>query len=185
MLSKIRHNLNDADELFDGVVQLDEAYIGGRSKGRFKHNRGRSFRQKAAVFGILNDTRAYTRVVPDANSKTLQPIAYALVKHGATVVTDGWRGYHGISKHYSHKVVEHAKGVYVKDGYHTNGIEGFWSHLKRGLKGTYHAVKRKHLQSYCNEFAYRYNTRRMTDTQKFIQFVAAKHKRLTYAELTM
>lgn len=100
-------------------------------------------------------------------------------------LTDGLHSYRGINKHYNHQVVIHSKGNYVnEEGYHTNGIEGFWSHLKRGLKSTYHSVSHKHLQKYCNEFAYKYSTRKMTDIEKFMKFIASGHVKLNYSKIT-
>lgn len=189
MLNRIRHNLNETKEFlsnqFDDVVQVDETYIGGKSKGRFKFNRGRSTKQKIPVVGLLNDNRVYTLVVPDTSGKTLMTIIQGLVKPGATVVTDEWPAYNKVSIEYVHEVVTHGTKQYVnKNGFHTNGIEGFWSHLKRGLKGIYHSVRPKHLQSYCDEFAYRYNTRTMTDTERFVHFLTKHTERLKYNELT-
>jgi len=177
MLHKVRENLNETKKIFanpfEGIVQIDETYIGGKNKGRFKNNRGRSNKQKTPVVGVLTKDRVYAVVVPDTTAKTLKAIVYGLIKLGSTVVTDEWPAYRGISRDYVHKVVEHGKRKYVVDGFHTNGIENFWSHLKRGIKGTYHVVSRKYLQAYCNEFAYRYNTRTIPDVQKFIDFISA------------
>lgn len=189
MLHRIRHNLNETESFltnqFDDVVQVDETYIGGKSKGRFKFNRGRSTKQKIPVVGLLDDSRVYTLVVPDTGSKTLMTIIQGLVKKGTTVVTDEWPAYNKVSIEYVHEVVTHGTKQYVnKNGFHTNGIEGFWSHLKRGLKGIYHSVRPKHLQSYCDEFAYRYNTRTMTDTERFVHFLTKHTERLKYNELT-
>jgi transposase-like protein len=187
MISRIRYNLDDTENvmanMFKGTIQIDETYVGGKNKGRFKYNRGRSIKQKIPVVGLLTDDKVYTCVVSDTSGKTLKTIIYGLVEVGSIIVTDGWQGYNGLSNEYVHKVIEHSKGIYVKDGFHTNGIEGFWSHLKRGIRGIYHVVSQKHLQKYCNEFAYRYNTRNMTDMQRFNQFITTKHKRLNYSEL--
>jgi len=189
MLTKIRCNLTDSiDDMeynLEGEVQVDETYYGGMSKGRFWQNQGRSLKQKIPVVGLLTKDKVYTFVVNDTEGSTLKGIIYYCVKHGSTVVTDGWHGYRGLSTHYVHKVVFHTKGSYVnKAGFHTNGIEGFWSHLKRGIKGTYHVVSRKWLELYCNEFAYRYNTRNMKDDiQRFMQFLPTANKRLIYSKL--
>ncbi|WP_300287240.1 IS1595 family transposase [uncultured Alistipes sp.] len=188
MLDRIRHNLDETgnflSDKFDGVVQVDETFIGGKNKGRFKFNRGRSTKQKTPVVGLLTDDRVYAIAVKDTGSRTLKTIIYGLVKRGATVVTDEWPAYKGISIEYTHEVVTHHTKHYVNErGYHTNGIEGFWSHLKRGLKGIYHVVRPKYLQLYCNEFAYRYNTRHLTDMQRFIQFLMRPTERLRYSEL--
>lgn len=188
MLTKIRHNLNNLDFIaenkFDGEVQMDETYIGGKSKGRIWQNQGRSLKQKIPVVGILTNDRVYAVVVPNATGKTLKTIIYGLIKSGATIVTDAWKGYHGISPEYHHKIVEHTKGSYKnKEGYHTNSIEGFWGHLKPGIKSTYRWTSHKYLQFYCDEFSYRYNTRNITDGERFIQFMTSKHRKLRYCDL--
>ena len=105
------------------------------------------------------------------------------VKFGTTIVSDGWRGYKGLSEHYKHVVVEHSKGVYVNNGFHTNSIEGFWSQLKRGIIGIYHLVSSKHLQRYCNEFEYRYNTRHLSDGERLYKFLLECINRLKYDTL--
>lgn len=97
----------------------------------------------------------------------------------------GWHGYKGLSKDYIHKVVDHSKGIYVKNGYHTNSIEGFWSLLKRGIFGIYHLVSPKHLPIYCYEFSYRYNTRDISDGERFSQFLKSANDRLRYCNLIM
>jgi transposase-like protein len=188
MLSRIRYNLKNTEDVilnsFEGEVQIDETYVGGKNKGRIWQNQGRSLKQKIPVVGMLTDDKVYALVVKNADGNTLKGIVYAFIKPGATVVTDGWKGYCGISNMYNHKIVEHSKGSYVnKEGFHTNGIEGFWSHLKRGIKGIYHSVSHKYLQYYCNEFAYRYNTRKISDGERFIQFTTSMHKRLRYSNL--
>lgn len=153
-----------------GIVQVDETYIGGRNKGRFKFNRGRSMKQKIPVVGILSDDKVHAYVVSNTRAGTLEFIINGLNDYDSLVVTDGWGGYHYVHDFvYTHEVVEHGIRKYVNErGFHTNGIDGFWSHLKRGLKGIYHSVRPKRLQMYCDEFAYRYNTRKMTDIERFV-----------------
>ena len=188
MLNRIRCNLkNSIPEMFESLnteVQVDETYVGGKTKGRFWQNQGRSLKQKVPVVGLLTNDKVYTFVVKDTEGPTLKGLIYYCVKPGTTVVTDGWQGYRGLSAYYNHKVVRHTKGIYVnKEGYHTNGIEGFWSHLKRGVKGIYHSVSRKWLETYCNEYAYRYNTRKITDVNRFIDFMTTKHRPIKYRDL--
>lgn len=188
MLNRIRYNLNETEsylyDKFEGIVQVDETYIGGRNKGRFKFNRGRSLKQKIPVVGLLTDDRVYAIVVQNTSGKTLKTLIYGLVAKGSTVVTDEYKSYNRLSNEYIHERVEHGIRNYVNErGFHTNGIEGFWSHLKRGLKGIYHVVRPKHLQLYCDEFAYRYNTRKMSDIQRFLQFLSRPSERLKYSEL--
>ncbi len=176
MLHKIRCNLmedaNDLMDAFEGVIQVDETYVGGKPKGKIWQNQGRSLKQKVPVVGILTTTKVAAFVTKNVTANTLQGIIRALVIPGSIVVTDGLKSYNGLSELYEHEVVEHNKGSYKnKHGFHTNGIEGFWSQLKRGIKSTYHTVSRKYLQYYCNEFAYRYNKRQLQQTSVFIEFL--------------
>lgn len=185
MLHRIRVNLREVKRiLFDGVVQMDETYVGGRNKGRFKNNRGRSTKQKVPVVGVLTKSRVYVVTVSDVNQRTLHTIVQGLIKPGSTLVTDELSSYNGLSNEYVHERVKHRIRQYVNErGFHTNSIEGFWSHLKRGTKGTYHWVSRKYLQHYCNEFAYRYNTRNEGDLEAFMQFLLRADIRVKYSDL--
>ena len=186
MLNRIRHNFeNKINVRFEDITQADETYVGGKNRKRrgIKHTQGRSTKIKTPVFGLESDGKVYTIVVPNTVGITLKPIINFLVKKGSTIVSDGWGAYKGLSKKYNHIVVEHSKGEYVKDGFHTNNIEGFWSHLKRGIFGIYHLASRKHLSKYCNEFAFRYNTRDMSDFRRFAQFTSDAYKRLSYRDL--
>lgn len=188
MLDRIRYNLrNKTLPTFDNITQVDETYVGGKNrnrniKKRLKRTQGRSL-TKTPVMGLLSDGKVYTTIIPNASSFVLKEVIYGLVNPGSIIVTDGWKGYKGLSKDYIHKVVDHAKGVYVKDGYHTNGIEGFWSHLKRGIIGVYHVVSPKRLALYCYEFVYRYNTRHLGDGARFFDFISTAYDRLTYRQL--
>lgn len=184
MLNRIRHNCKGKIPIdFDGETQIDETYVGGKNKNRVKKNQGRSLKTKTPVVGLISNGKAYTIVVPNTGGKVLKTIVRTLVKQGSTIVTDGWKGYNGLSSEYIHKVIEHSNGVYVKDGFHTNSIEGFWSHLKRGIIGVYHLVSPKHLSKYCDEFEFRYNTRDMSDGLRFTMFIATSYKRLKYKDL--
>ena len=186
MLERIRHELHSKFvALFEDMTQVDETYVGGKNKGRVKNNQGRSLKTKTPVVGLLSDGKVQTFVTPNTSGKILKAIIYNLVKPGSTVITDGWKGYKGISKEYEHKVVEHSTGEYVKDGFHTNGIEGFWSHLKRGIMGIYHKVSPKHLFRYCDEFEFRYNTRAFSDVERFTLFVMSTYRRIKYHDLIM
>ncbi len=169
MLSRIRNTFKPtSQEKISGVIQADETFVGGKNKNRHvdkkvKYSQGRSVKDKTPVFGIVNDGQVNTKVVSDTKAKTLKPIIEEMVKMGAIVVTDEWAAYNGLSKDYQHEVVKHNKGEYSKNGFHTNSIEGFWSLLKRGIFGIYHSASPKHLSKYCDEFSYRYNTRRVSD----------------------
>jgi len=189
MLSRIRNTFSMNVEFeFEGIIQVDETYVGGLNLNKSKHKKvaktqGRSLKTKVPVFGMLSDGLVYTKVVSDTKGITLKTIIREKVKEGSTVVSDGWLGYKGLSSHYNHQVIPHNKGQYVKDRYHTNSIEGFWSMLKRGIIGIYHVTSPKHLHRYCDEFTYRYNTRHMSDGERFNLSLVNADERLTYRQL--
>lgn len=180
ILHKIRCNLMDdvskLRDAFSGIVQMDETYIGGKPKGKIWQNRGRSRKQKTPVFGLLTRDRVFALTVLDASANTLHTVINWVVKRHSTVVTDGFVSYNGLSKNYRHEIVEHNNGSYKnKRGFHTNGIEGFWGQLKRGLKSTYHSVGRKYLDRYCSEFSFRYNNRHLSALQVFLNFLSGNN----------
>lgn len=189
MLSRIRHNFRDKSEIiFDGITQADETYVGGKNKNRNKkkkirNSQGRSLKAKIPVFGLISNGYVYTKVIPNTKGKTLKGIIEELVAKDSIIVTDGWRGYKGLSKNYIHKIIEHNKGIYVKDKFHTNSIEGFWSQLKRGIIGVYHVTSPKHLSKYCDEFAFRFNTRKLKDGERFNLALSSADDKLEYREL--
>lgn len=185
MLNRIRVNFRDLIEVeFQSETQIDETYVGGKNRGRQSSTQGRNTKTKVPVMGLYSEGKVYIKVIPNASGDTLKRVIYRLVRQGSTIVTDGWVGYSGLTRDFIHKVVPHSRGIYVKDGYHTNAIEGFWSHLKRGIIGVYHFVSSKHLPKYCEEFAYRYNTRQLTDGERFGQFLSVANTKMEYLDLT-
>ena len=185
MLHRIRHNVRDDDADFNDMTQVDETYVGGKTK-RNRGGQGRSTKQKTPVMGLLSDGKVYARVIKNASSKVLLGIIDELVRKGSTVITDKWKGYNKVKERYIHEVVEHNLKEYINaDGFHTNLIEGFWSQLKRGIIGIYFLVSPKHLQNYCKEFVFRYNTRKQSDADRFNEFLGSFTERLYYGELLM
>lgn len=183
MLCRIRQNEEKIVE-FNGLVQADETYVGVKPK-KGQHSQGRSLKTKVPVFGLLSNSMVNTFVTPDTKKSTLLPIIKAIVGKGATIVTDEWGAYNGLAKNgYVHERVNHSGGQYVnKKGFTTNGIEGFWSHFKRGIVGIYLKVSAKHLGWYCAEFAYRHNTRSLADGERFVLFLSEAIKSLSYKEI--
>lgn len=158
------------NELFKGIVEVDETYIGGAQKNHSKQKRnerresGLNFtgmQHKQAVIGLLERAgRIKLQVLEKAQSKTIKPIIEQTVSTEARLVTDGFGAYRGLDKQYKeHQVLNKEKEEYVRGEYHTNTLEGFWTLLKRGIYGQYHKVSIKHLQSYLNEFTFKYNHR--------------------------
>ena len=145
-----------------GHIEMDETYIGGKQGGWGRgRGKGAYLRNKAIVFGMVQREGALrTQVIPNEMRATIIPLVIANVDHGATISTDRAKHYRKLTRlGYKHEFVNHDIEEWVRGDVHTNTIEGFWSHLKRGIKSTHAAVSRKHLQKYVDEFAFRYNNR--------------------------
>lgn len=194
MLQRIRacYGINDDNQL-DNTVEVDETYVGGENKNKSLSKRKELHKDgmqtggnhKTPVLGLLErDGEVKGIVLEKAYGKTIKPILFDGIKETATVITDGFGAYKDINKSFAqHEIVYHNRGQYVNGAFHTNTIEGFWSLLKRGIIGIYHFVSVKHLQRYVNEFSYRYNTRKLTDGNRFNLLLTNIENRLTYKEL--
>jgi transposase len=161
---KIRQLMQNGGDMMTGIVEADETYIGGKAKNMHKGKRkvtGTGFVGKTPVIGVLErGGNVCAKVVTESSSETLVPNILANVDKSATICTDEFRPYSPLAKlGFNHVKVAHAAKEYVRNGIHTNSIEGFWSQLKRSINGTFHHVSPQHLQSYVNEFVYRYNLR--------------------------
>ena len=179
------------------AVEVDETFIGGQKKNMHKDKRVRYEARggasgKTIVHGMLdrNLREVRAKVVPDVKRETLQNEILKNVKYGTTVYTDEAVAYEqGMQWRFVHDVVNHSQ-TYVKGQVHTQGIENFWSLLKRTLRGTYVAVEPYHLDRYLDEQIFRYNNRGtkeepLTDADRFsLALTQIANKRLTYAELT-
>lgn len=178
MLQRLRHISKDFYHTeFEGTNEIDEAYIGGSDKN--KHYDKKGTKEKTVVVGIVNrDTKQVKAFkVASAEKENLLPRVRTNIKKGATIISDTFQGYKELKKQYNHETVKHSMGEYVKKDnrkafkIHTNTVEGFWSQIKRGIYGIYHWASEKHMQQYCNEFAYRYNTRDLLDCERFNSFL--------------
>lgn len=127
--------------------------------------------------------RLIAQVVRNTSKDELTPVIIANIKRTATLYTDEWQGYNVVDKLYRHSFVDHSIGQYGKGDVTTNAIEGFWTLLKRGFMGIYHYMSRKHLQRYVDEFVFRYNTRKMSDRERFILFLCNLRHNVTNKEL--
>jgi transposase len=172
MFNKIRSLMQADDaEPFAGTVEMDETYIGGKAKNMHWAQRkerivGRGPAGKTPVFGVVQRGKHPAHglvsavVVSNTDAETLTPHIQRRVAKKTTVYTDEWAAYQKIHEHgYYHFRVAHSQGVYVSGDVHTNTIEGSWSLVKRGISGIYHSVSDKWLQSYLDEYAFRYNNR--------------------------
>ena len=175
--------------VFEGPVEVDETYVGGKRKNMPKSKRkllaGRGPVGKTAVVGIKDrETKQVTvQVVTDTDGETLQGFVREHVEPGAEVFTDDAAAYDGLTD-YEHGTVRHSVGEYVNGKVHTNGIESLWSMLKRSHKGTFQKLSPKRLQRYVDEFGWWQNVREF-DTEEQLHCLAEDRegKRLRYREL--
>ena len=185
---RLRKAFENGEALFTGPVEADETYIGGKRKNMPKAKRktltGRGAVGKAVVVGTKDreTNRVAARVVENTDGPTLKGFIGEHAAPGATVYTDEASAYQGMP--FDHEAVNHSAGEYVRGMAHTNGIESFWSMLKRGYQGTFHHFSEKHADRYVAEFAGRHNIRE-ADTEDQMAMVAKKMigKRLRYREL--
>jgi len=149
----------DGDDPLSGHVEVDETMIGGRRKGG---KRGRGAPGKTVVFGMLERNRdVVTRVVENVRRVTLERHILENIRSGATISSDELASYSKLSERgYSHDTVNHSADEWARGSVHVNSLEGFWSQLKRSIRGTHVHVSRKHLAKYLGEFEFRYNMRR-------------------------
>jgi len=163
MFKQIRTLMSEDIKLI-GPVEMDETFYGAPKKNQHANKRQNgAYKDKQPIFGIVERKgRVITRVVEDVKDKTLLPIVAERVFPKTTVYTDSFSAYDKIGwmgKNFRHERINHSAGLYVVGHVHTQTIEGFWSLLKRGIGGVYHAVSIKYLQSYCDEYTFRYNRR--------------------------
>jgi transposase-like protein len=192
MLHRVRLAMQDDlnGGSLSGEVEVDETFIGGKARNMHRSTAMRNHVHqggvgKTVVLGALErGGKVCAAVATDRKKKTMQPFVQAAVEPGATVHSDEFAHVWRMDNDYVHKVVNHLE-AYVNGNVHTNGMENFWSLLKRGLGGTYVSVEPFHLFRYVDEQVYRFNNRNMSDGLRF-RFVM-RHivgRRLTYKELT-
>lgn len=182
MFKQIRTLMSEDISLEGSAVEADESYFGGKAKNRRFGKRGGYGRDasKTSVFGMVErGGRVLAMVTPDAKAKTVLPIMHERILPESVVYTDDFPIYDRFSEHvngYVHRRINHSQRVYVMGDCHTNTIEGFWSLVKRGIGGVYHSVSAKYLQTYLNEYSYRYN-RRFSETPMFTSILERISKR--------
>jgi len=166
---QVRQLLKEEAPMLKGHVEADETWIGGQVRGKGPAYKG----NKTPIAGLMErGGDVIAKVVPRVTRAVLIPNIKDNVEGGSILMTDEHPAYKSAPKtYYKHYTVNHSAREYVRGICHTNGLEGFWSQLKRSINGTFHSVSRKHLQKYVNEFSYRYN-RRKSEKPMFLHLVA-------------
>lgn len=154
---QIRQLMKQGFKPLQGVVEADETYYGGRRRNK----KSKAFRNKSPIMGMVERGGLLrARVLPNRDEQTILREVKNNINRGAEVMTDDFPTYRRLtSMGYKRSWILHSQGRYVDGEIHTNTIEGFWSQVKRNIRGTYVSVSKQHLQSYVNEFAFRYNYR--------------------------
>jgi transposase-like protein len=199
MLHRVRLALQDRTSggKLGGDVEVDETFIGGKGRNMHKSKRerigmqrGRSMSGKVAVMGLLDRhgrngiSQIRTEVLTGRKRGTLQSVVRGHVAEGSKVYTDAFMSYRGLSPDYVHGFVDHAE-CYVDGQIHTNGLENFWSLLKRGIKGTYVSIEPFHLFRYLDEQVFRFNERDGNDADRFdLAIRGIVGRRVMYKTLT-
>ena len=169
IFKQVRSLLSDGDLQLEGpTVEIDETYVGGRRKG--KHGRPmRGDKVKTPVIAIVQRKgKVIAKAIPDTTGASILPLIRDHVVPGSVIYTDEFAPYQAIPQlktsdggalNFRHKTISHSDGVYVRGDIHTNSVEGFWMLVKTGIRGVYHSVSTKFLQTYLDEYCFRFNRR--------------------------
>lgn len=186
MLHRIRFAMADsAGGPLGGNVECDETYVGGKPRYKGNSKRGRGTKKQCVVAMVERGGRVKTHPVADVTARTLKNVIRQNVDRSAAIITDENSAYAGIGVEFDggHQTVCHSAREYVRGDVHSNTIEGFFSIVKRGLHGIYHAVSREHLHRYLAEYEFRHNHRQLEDGERIQAAIkAAEGKRLLYKE---
>jgi transposase-like protein len=185
LLNRIRCAMNEEPTTpLTGTVEVDEVYIGGKPRRNTFNPRGVA--HKWPVVAMLErDGRVKTKPMANVNAENVSELLKANIDPSARLITDEHKAYTKVGKEFAggHETVRHYKGEYVRGDVTTNRVEGFFSVLRRGLHGIYHAVSREHLPKYMAEYEFRYNHRGLSDGQRTCHAIrSAQGKRLTYEQ---
>ncbi len=186
MLARIRFAMADSVVgPLEGEVEVDETYVGGKPRNPGISKRGRGTKKQCVLAMVERGGQVKTQPVANVTAKTLKTAIRENIATTATIYTDENSAYAGIGDEYDggHHTTCHSKREYVRGDVHSNTIEGFFSIVKRGLHGIYHAVSKEHLHRYLSEYEFRYNNRELGDGARTVAAIkASEGKRLTYQE---
>lgn len=194
MLHRVRKAMEENyDAKLSGQVEIDETFVGMKAKNMHKIDKelrcivpGRQSGNKTVVMGMIErGGKVRAKVVSNAKRKTLLPEIMENISSDAQIYTDKLKSYDKLGEHFAeHETVDHSRGEYVRGEAHTNSLENYWSLFKRSVKGTYTKIAPFHTDRYLSEQSYRFNTRKMSDYQRFVMLCSQViGKRLKFNEL--
>ena len=188
---RIREMLTDkAPELLEGIVEVDETYVGGSLKNIHSKKKEalKGLDNKTMVFGaVQRDGKVRVKVIPQTNLENITKAIDEFVVPESFMVSDEHHAYNKVGQKFKHRKVNHRAKEYVRKEdilVHTNNIEGYWNILKKQIDGIHHSVSPKHLQRYCNESSFRYNNRKTFQDERFAAALANCNGSLKYKALT-
>ena len=197
MLHRIRESLKDKNsQLLSGVVEVDETYMARKYRSDYKGlppeeveklEQKNEFNKRINLGAVIamkqRDGKIVTKATLNAKAEAIGNAVKENVATTALLMTDESMKYRKVLKEYQRETVNHSKHEWVRGNVHVNGVENFWSVMKRGIHGIYHQISYKHLQRYCDEFSYRYNSRDISDGFRFTLSLQQFEGRLSYKQL--
>jgi transposase-like protein len=185
MMHRIRLAMREepVKDMLKGTVEVDETYIGGKPRYKGASKKGRGTKKIPVLALVERDGKATSRRVTNVTGRTLKTAIRQTVDKSSTIMTDEWAAYNGIGKEFEggHEVVNHGRKEYVRGLSTTNTVESYFALMKRGVMGVYHSVSKQHLDRYCDEFSFRWNRRKISDSERTDDAIRnASGKRLVY-----